>query len=220
MWGADHHGYISRVRGTLQGLGHDPEDFVVALVQFATLYRGGEKVSMSTRGGEFVTLRELRDEVGTDAARFFYAQRKPDQHMDFDLDLARSRSNENPVYYVQYAHARVCSVFNQAQQRGIPTDDLPLADLGLLVEESEIDLASWLSDFPDTLATAARRLEPHHIVYYLRELANRLHGYYNAHNVLGADPDLRRARLSLLDGTRCVLANGLQLIGVSAPESM
>jgi arginyl-tRNA synthetase len=220
VWGADHHGYIVRVKGTLEALDHDPEDFIVALVQFATLYRGGEKVSMSTRGGEFVTLRELRQEVGTDAARFFYAQRKSDQHLDFDLDLAKSQSNDNPVYYVQYAHARVSSVFRQAKERDIDTSGLDSADLDLLVEESEKELARVLSDFPETVAAAARKMEPHHIVYYLREAANRLHTYYNAHNVLGAGKDLRTARLCLLDATRQVIANGLDVVGVSAPEKM
>lgn len=220
VWGADHHGYIVRVRGTMAALGHDPDHFIVTLVQFATLYRGGQKVSMSTRGGEFVTLRELRQEVGTDAARFFYAQRKPDQHLDFDLDLAKSQSTDNPVYYVQYAHARVCSVFRQAKERGIDTDDIAQSDTGLLVEEHEKDLAAMLARFPEVVATAARLLEPHHIVYYLRDVSNRLHTYYNAHNVLASDAGLRRARLDLLDATRQVIANGLDLLGVGAPEKM
>lgn len=220
VWGADHHGYIVRVKGTLAALGNDPDDFIVALVQFATLYRGGEKVSMSTRGGEFVTLRELRQEVGTDAARFFYAQRKPDQHLDFDLDLAKSQSADNPVYYVQYAHARVCSVFRQAKQKNIDTNDEGDVDFALLTEEQEKDLANALAKFPEVIATAARNLEPHHIVYYLRDVANRLHTYYNAHNILGAESGLRSARLKLIDATRQVVAIGLDLIGVSAPEQM
>lgn len=220
VWGADHHGYMVRVKGTLQALGNNPDDFIVALVQFATLYRGGQKVSMSTRGGEFVTLRELRREVGTDAARFFYAQRKPEQHLDFDLDLAKSQSTENPVYYVQYAHARVCSVFEQAKQRGIDTSKVCESDSSLLKEEHEKELAKALAKFPEIVATAARNLEPHHIVYYLRNVSNRLHTYYNAHNVLGTERELRNARLNLMDATRQVIANGLNLIGVSAPEQM
>jgi arginyl-tRNA synthetase len=220
VWGADHHGYIARIKGTLEALRHDPDQFIVTLVQFATLYRGGEKAPMSTRGGEFVTLRELRTEVGTDAARFFYAQRKPDQHLDFDLDLAKSQSNDNPVYYVQYAHARICSVFRQAAQRDIDTSNLDAANLDLLVEESEKNLAEVVSKFPDIIVTAARNREPHHVVYYLREVANRLHTYYNAHNVLGVDDDLRTARLSLLDATRQVISNGLDVLGVGAPEKM
>ena len=220
VWGADHHGYIARVKGTLAALGNNPDDFIVALVQFATLYRGGEKVSMSTRGGEFVTLRELRREVGTDAARFYYAQRKPEQHLDFDLDLAKSQSADNPVYYVQYAHARVCSVFRQAQRRNIDFDRAVNVDFELLREQPEKELVQTLAKFPDIVATAARNLEPHHIVYYLRDLANKLHTYYNAHNILAAESGLRSARLYLIDATRQVLANGLGLIGVSAPERM
>ena len=220
VWGADHHGYVVRVKGTLAALGHNPDDFIVTLVQFATLYRGGQKVSMSTRGGEFVTLRELRQEVGTDAARFFYAQRKPDQHLDFDLDLAKSQSTDNPVYYVQYAHARVCSVFKQAKERGIDTGDIAQSDTNVLVEEHEKNLAAMLARFPEVVATSASLLEPHHIVYYLREVSNRLHTYYNAHNVLAVDAGLRSARLNLLDATRQVIANGLELLGVSAPEQM
>ncbi len=220
VWGADHHGYIDRVKGTLAALGNNPDDFIVALVQFATLYRGGEKVSMSTRGGEFVTLRELRQEVGTDAARFFYAQRKPEQHLDFDLDLAKSQSTDNPVYYVQYAHARVCSVFRQAKQRKIKLEDDIGSDFGLLKEEAEKELANTLAKFPDIIATAARNLEPHHIVYYLRDVANKLHTYYNAHNILASESSLRSARLNLIRATKQVIANGLDLIGVGAPERM
>ncbi|MDJ0957267.1 MAG: arginine--tRNA ligase [Arenicellales bacterium] len=220
VWGADHHGYIDRVKGTLEALGNNPTNFIVTIVQFATLYRGGQKVSMSTRGGEFVTLRELRQEVGTDAARFFYAQRKPEQHLDFDLDLAKSQSTENPVYYVQYAHARVCSVFKQAKQRNIDTAEIFESDSTLLQEEHERNLANALNKFPEIVATAATNREPHHIVYYLRDVSNRLHTYYNAHNVLGTEAELRNARLNLMDATRQVIANGLNLIGVSAPEQM
>ena len=220
VWGADHHGYVVSVKGTLAALGNNPDDFVVALVQFATLYRGGQKVSMSTRGGEFVTLRELRQEVGADAARFFYAQRKPEQHLDFDLDLAKSQSTDNPVYYVQYAHVRVCSVFKQARQRKIDTTKMYESDSTLLKEQHEKDLANALNKFPEIVATAAGNLEPHHIVYYLRDVSNRLHTYYNAHNVLGTEAKLRNARLNLMDATRQVIANGLNLIGVSAPEQM
>jgi len=189
-------------------------------VQFAVLYRSGVKVSMSTRSGEFVTLRELRQEVGTDAARFFYVQRKAEQHMDFDLDLAKSQSNDNPVYYVQYAHARICSVFKTAEERGIDVSPPDAADMSLLIEPHEIELAMNLNRFPEVLASAARDLEPHQIVYYLRELANALHTYYNAHRFIDADPALRDARLALIGATRQVLRNGLSMIGVSAPQSM
>lgn len=220
IWGADHHGYIDRVKGAVQALGYEAEKLHIALVQFAVLYRGNEKVSMSTRSGEFVTLRELRNEVGTDAARFFYVQRKAEQHMDFDLDLAKSQSNDNPVYYVQYAHARICSVFKIADERDIDTSDLASADLSLLTEEHETGLATTLNRFPEIIAHAARDLEPHQIVYYLRELANDLHTYYNAHRFIDAEAPLRTARLALISATRQVIANGLELIGVSAPESM
>jgi arginyl-tRNA synthetase len=183
------------------------------------LYRGGEKVSMSTRGGDFVTLRELRQEVGNDAARFFYALRKPEQHMDFDLDLAKSRSNENPVYYVQYAHARVCSVFRQLTEKNIPHDPAG-ADLALLTEDAEQELMRELSRFPEVVESAARGFEPHQVAYYLKDLANYFHTYYNAHPFISSQQDVRDARLVLIDATRQVICNGLDLLGVTAPESM
>jgi arginyl-tRNA synthetase len=218
--GADHHGYAPRVQAAVQACGYDSRRLRIEFVQFAVLYRGGRKVSMSTRSGEFVTLRELREEVGADAARFFYVQRKPDQHLDFDLDLAKSQSNDNPVYYVQYAHARICSVFDQARDRGMNTDlpdDVSLEPLG---EEHETELAKLLARYPDAVETAARNFDPHHVVFYLRELANGLHTYYNAHRFLESDSERRNARLALIDATRQVLFNGLSLIGVSAPSSM
>lgn len=220
IWGADHHGYIARVKAALQALGHDPDRLTVLLVQFAVLYRGGEKVSMSTRTGEFVTLRELRREVGTDAARFFYVLRRSEQHMDFDLDLAKSQTSDNPVYYVQYAHARICSVFRQAQDKQVEIGDLATADARLLTEDHETALIKALSQFPEVVETAARNFEPHRVAYYLRSLANDFHTYYNAHTFLGAELETRRARLSLIDATRQVLANGLSLLGVSAPQKM
>jgi arginyl-tRNA synthetase len=219
IWGADHHGYITRTRAAFEALGNPVDEFTVLLVQFAVLYRGGEKVSMSTRSGDFVTLRELRREVGNDAARFFYALRKTEQHMDFDLDLAKSKSNENPVYYVQYAHARVCSVFRQMREKDIAHDP-EHADLELLVEERELDLVRDLSRFPEVVESAARGFEPHQVAYYLRELAQAFHTYYNAHPFIASEPALRDARLVLIDATRQVFANGLELLGVSAPESM
>jgi len=220
IWGADHHGYAARVKGSIAALGYDPEQLTIMLVQFAILYRGEEKISMSTRAGEFVTLRELRREVGTDAARFFYVQRKPDQHMDFDLELAKSQSNDNPVYYVQYAHARVRSVFKQAAERGVDLAGLDRADLAQLREDHEIDLAATLNRFPEVVQAAAQEYAPHHVTYYLREVANALHTYYNAHRILDAEPALRTARLALIDATRIVIANGLSLLGVGAPDQM
>ena len=219
IWGADHHGYIKRVKASMSALGLNPDDLSVLLVQFAVLYRGGAKVSMSTRSGEFVTLRELREEVGRDAARFFYALRKPDQHMDFDLDLAKSQSSDNPVYYVQYAHARICSVFRQLAEKGIDAD-LASADHGLLTEPREADLLQKLSRYPEVVESAARAYEPHQVAYYLRDLANDFHTYYNAHPFIAAEANLRLARLSLIDATRQVVANALDLLGVTAPERM
>ncbi|MEW6353215.1 MAG: arginine--tRNA ligase [Pseudomonadota bacterium] len=221
VWGADHHGYIPRVKAALSALGCDASKLDVLLVQFAILYRGKERAQMSTRAGEFVTLRDLRREVGNDAARFFYIMRKSDQHLDFDLELAKSRSNENPVFYVQYAHARICSVFRQAGERGFTWDERHgRASLHLLSEEHEQRLLLTLSRYPETVEQAARVYEPHQLAYYLRELANDFHTYYNAHMFLVDDAALRDARLCLLEATRQVLRNGLALVGVSAPETM
>ena len=220
IFGADHHGYVNRIKASFEALGHARSRLDILLVQFAVLYRGGEKVSMSTRGGEFVTLRELREEVGNDAARFFYALRRPDQHMDFDLDLARTQSADNPVYYVQYAHARICSVFRQIGERGMETPADTTPDYTLLNEQREIDLLRTLSRYPEVVVFAANALEPHQVAYYLRDLATDFHAYYNAHPFLSSEADLRLARLGLIDATRQVIANGLDLLGVSAPESM
>jgi len=221
IWGADHHGYVPRVKAALAAIGDDASKLDVLLVQFAILYRGGEKAQMSTRSGEFVTLRELRDEVGNDAARFFYVLRKCEQHMDFDLDLAKSQSNDNPVYYIQYAHARVHSVFRQLKEKGLARDPARgHAALGRLTESHEQDLLARLARYPEVVETAALAHEPHQIAYYLRDLANDFHTYYNAHTFIVDDADLRDTRLNLIDATRQVLANGLRLLGVSAPESM
>lgn len=220
IFGADHHGYVTRIKASFEALGHARDKLDILLVQFAVLYRGGEKVSMSTRDGEFVTLRELRGEVGNDAARYFYALRRPEQHMDFDLDLARSQSADNPVYYIQYAHARICSVFRQTGERGLETPDTATPDYGLLQERRELELLRTLSRYPEVVASAAASLEPHQIAYFLRDLATDFHTYYNAHPFLASENDLRLARLGLIDATRQVIANGLDLLGVSAPETM
>ncbi len=217
VWGADHHGYIPRVKGALAALGLNPDQLTVALVQFAVLYRNGQKVTMSTRSGEFVTLRELRREVGNDAARFFYVLRKSDQHLDFDLDLAKSQSNENPVYYVQYAHARVCSLFEQwggdaARFAGVET--------AALVSEQELALVARLMEYPEAVENTARDLSPHVIAFYLRELAAAFHSYYNATRILVEEEGVKLARLALAAAVRQVLRNGLALLGVSAPEKM
>jgi arginyl-tRNA synthetase len=221
VWGADHHGYVPRVKAALTALGDDPERLDVLLVQFAILYRNGEKAQMSTRSGEFVTLRELRHEVGNDAARFFYVMRKCEQHMDFDLDLAKSQSNDNPVYYIQYAHARVMSVMRQLQEKQLEWDKAAgNAALASLSEQHEQELVIRLSRYPEVLEAAAVNHEPHQLTHYLRELANDFHTYYNAHTFLVADSTLRNARLNLIEATRQVIANGLGLLGVSAPDTM
>ncbi len=221
VWGADHHGYVPRVKAALQALGDDPSKLDVLLVQFANLYRAGEKVQMSTRSGSFVTLRALRKEVGKDAARFFYVMRKCEQHLDFDLDLAKSRSAENPVYYVQYAHARISSVLRQAAEKGLTVEPSPgMQNLQRLTEEHELALLQSLSRYPETLEYAALNEEPHQLAQYLRELANDFHTYYNAHQFLVEAPGLRDARIKLILATRQVLRNALNLLGVSAPETM
>lgn len=221
IFGADHHGYVTRVKSAVKALGHDESAVDVLLVQFAILYRGGERVQMSTRSGSFVTLRELRKEVGDDAARFFYVMRKPEQHMDFDLDLAKSQSNDNPVYYIQYAHARISSVLRQLNERGLSLDETSgLAHIELLTEPQEVGLISLISRYPEIIDAAARTCEPHQLAYYLRELANGLHSYYNAIQLLCEQDVLRNARLCLLVAVRQTLRNGLRLLGVSTPESM
>lgn len=220
VWGSDHHGYIPRVKAALQALGLDQEKLKVLLVQFAVLYRGGEKVGMSTRSGEFVTLRELRDDIGSDAARFFYAQRKSEQHMDFDLDLAKAQNNENPMYYVQYAHARICRLFENAAQQGITTSDIHTADFSELNHNQESVLLTALQRFPEVVNKAAQNFEPHQITYYLKDVATAYHSYYNAHKVLDAPESRRKAMLALSKATQQVIRNGLGIIGVGAPESM
>lgn len=221
VWGADHHGYVPRVKAALAAIGDDPSRLDVLLVQFAVLYRGENKVPMSTRSGEFVTLRELRREVGNDAARFFYVIRKCEQHLDFDLDLAKSQSNDNPVYYIQYAHARVCSVFRQLQEKGWEWDVVQgNNNLDLLQEDHEQALMVRLSCYSEVLENAAVQYEPHQLAHYLRDLANDFHTYYNAHTFLVDDASLRNTRLNLIQATRQVVANGLHLLGVSVPDSM
>ncbi len=217
IWGADHHGYIARVNGAIKALGLNPAKLQVALVQFAVLYRNGQKASMSTRSGDFVTLRELRGEVGNDACRFFYALRKSDQHLDFDLDLAKSQTNENPVYYIQYAHARICSVINQW---GGDFATLAESDLARLDNPRELAIANKLAEFREVIDNAARELAPHLIAFYLKDLAGDFHGWYNAERMLVDDVALRDARVALAASVRQVIRNGLAILGVSRPESM
>ncbi len=221
VFGADHHGYTARMYAACEALGHSREKLTFLLIQFANLYKGGEKLQMSTRSGSFVTIRELRDEVGKDAARYFYVMRKYQQHLDFDLDLAVSQSNDNPVFYVQYAHARICSVLRKREQLNMSFDQAAgLAALARLKEPEEADLLTQLATYPEVIQRAALGHEPHQLTGYLRDLANGLHSYYNAHKTLVDDDELRQARLCLMLAVKQVLLNGLLLIDVSAPEVM
>jgi arginyl-tRNA synthetase len=223
IWGPDHHGYIPRMKAAIQALGFNKNSLSVIIIQLATLFREGKPVSMSTRQGEFITLRELIDEVGRDAGRFFFLMRKSDSHLDFDLELAKSQTSQNPVYYVQYAHARICSILETAglvihnRRGGL---NLPYGSLVLLKEKEELDLIKLLSQYPYTLKMCASSLEPHGLVVYLQELASSFHYFYDKHRVISDDADLTRARIFLVNCTRIVLANGLKLLGVSAPQKM
>jgi len=221
IFGSDHHGYIPRMRAGLQANGIQPDKLTYLLMQFVHLFRGGAQVQMSTRSGSFVTLRELREEVGNDVARYFYVMRKCEQPVDFDLDLAKSQSNENPVYYVQYAHARICSVYRQLAEKNLVYDEvLGLANLALLSQPHEAQLLSTLARYQDVILSAASHFEPHQLTNYLRDLATDFHGYYNSHQFLVEEATLRNARLALVSSVRQILVNGLQLIGVSTPETM
>ncbi len=220
IWGADHHGYVPRVKAAIKALGHEPDRLHVLLVQLVNLLEAGKLKAMSTRAGEFVTLRQVLDDVGVDATRFIFLTRKCDSHLDFDLDVARKQSQENPVYYVQYAHARLSSVFAMARERGIELVEPEKVDISLLDGIEEIRLMKFLARFPDVVAGSATSLEPHRVSYYLTELAGMLHKYYTKHRFIGDDPGLTEARLLLADVTRTVLKNGLELLGVEAPEKM
>jgi arginyl-tRNA synthetase len=219
IWGADHHGYIARVKASMTALGYDADRLEIQLVQFANLYENGARLSMSTRSGEFVTLKQLRDDVGQDAARFFYVMRKCDQHMDFDLNLARERSSDNPVYYLQYAHARICSVKRQCEKKSLALS-LGNANLSRLDNSHEQQLIKQISLYPERVQNAALRREPHIVVNYLRDLANQFHSWYNAYQFIVDDAELRDARIALATVIGQVLHNGLNLMGVSAPEKM
>ena len=219
--GADHHGYISRVRAGLEAMGYEGGDLEVDLVQFVTLYRGGEKMQMSTRSGEFDTLRQLRAEVGNDAARFYYVMRSHDQHLDFDLDVATTQSNDNPVYYIQYAHARIARVFSKANESGMEWNAANGRDsLSMLTAVQEKSLMTAMSRYPEIIELAAKNRAPQTVVHYLRDLVSDFHSCYNAHKVLVDDADLRDARLTLYAAVKIVVANGLAILGVSAPEKM
>ena len=221
IWGADHHGYIARVKAAISALGYDPQKLTVLLVQFVSLWRSGVAVQMSSRSGSFVTLRELRSEVGNDAARFYYVMRKSVQHIDFDLDLAVSQSKDNAVYYIQYAHARVHRMLEKVTSLGLHFDaKIGRAAASRLVETIEAELFAKLAAYPEVLTSAAQQHEPHQLGNYLKELASLFHGWYNEHKVIGDDAELMQARLLLSASVRQVIHNGLLLLGVSAPISM
>jgi len=220
IWGADHHGYIPRMRSVLKALGIPRDSFSVILVQMVNLLRDGKPVAMSTRSGEFVTLKEVVDEVGRDAARFIFLTRRSDAQLDFDLSVAKKQSDENPVYYVQYAHARICSIISFAEEKGFSVPKFTDIDFRLLSTPEEIDLIKKLSQFPWVVEGSAQSFEPHRIAIYLLELVAQFHSYYNKHRVITEQQDLSMARLHLMSGIKCVLKNGLSLLGVNAPVKM
>ncbi|MGM0843476.1 MAG: arginine--tRNA ligase [Bacillota bacterium] len=219
IWGADHHGYIPRMKAAIEALGYSRDQLEVEVIQLVHLFKNGEKMKMSKRTGKAVTMRDLVEEVGLDAVRYFFAMRSADTHMDFDLDLAVSQSNENPVYYAQYAHARICSILRQAEEQGISFEDG--VDYSLLKAEKTIELLKKLGDFPGIVADAAEKRTPHRIANYVNELASTFHSFYNAEKVLDTEnPELTKARLSLIKAVRITMKNALKLIGVSSPEKM
>jgi len=220
VWGADHHGHVSRIKGAMQALDYNPDSLDILLMQLVRLYRGKKMVRMSKRTGTTVSLDELIDEVGRDAARFFFVMRSPDSHLDFDLDLAKEESQDNPVDYVQYAHARICSIFRQAEAAQESLGDIASADPALLVEEEESLLLRKIADFPEENVIAARTMAPHRIARYVLDLAGLFHSFYNHHRVLGVDPELQAARLLLMYITRITIKNSLDVLGVNAPERM
>jgi len=223
IWGADHHGYIPRIKAVVQALGHDQESLKVLLAQMVTVLRDGRPVTMSKRSGEFITLRDVLDEVGSDATRFFFLMRKPDAQMEFDLELAKKQAPENPVYYLQYAHARICSIINFAKENGVdlrPPSEAGIVELDRLNLKEELDIIRHIVSFPETVRDAAVSLEPHRITFYLQEMGGKFHPYYNKHRIVTDDAALTLARLYLCDAIRVVLRNGLALLGVSAPEKM
>jgi len=220
IWGADHHGYVPRMKAAMEALGEDPAKLTVLISQMVSLYQGGEKVKMSKRTGKAVTMEDLMDEVGVDATRYFFAMRSTDSHLDFDMDLAVSQSNDNPVYYVQYAHARICSVFRQAEEKGVAVPTDANVDLSPLSTEAAYDLLRKIGEFPQEVAEAAESMAPHRIVRYVYELASQFHSYYKAERVLTDDETETRAKLALFQALKTTFVNALRLIGVHAPERM
>lgn len=220
IWGADHHGHVARMKGAMEALGYDPDRLDILLMQLVRLYRGGEVVRMSKRTGTTISLDELIEEVGKDAARFFFVMRSPDSHLDFDMELAKQKSQENPVYYVQYAHARICSIFRQAQSLDINLKPIEEIDISLLNQEVEMDLLRKIADFPEEIAIAARTLAPHRIARYVLDLAGLFHSYYNHFRVLNDDKGIEQARLALMETIRLTIKNALDILGVKAPDKM
>ncbi len=220
IWGADHHGYVPRMKAAMEALGYEPERLTVLIAQMVSLFQNGDKVKMSKRTGKAVTMEDLMDEVGVDAVRYFFAMRGIDSHLDFDMDLAVSQSNDNPVYYVQYAHARICSIFRQAEEQGIQRKSGQAADVSVLVLESEFALLKKLAELEEEVRVAAEQYAPHRLIRYVYELASQFHSYYKAERVMTEDDALTHARLALLEAVQVVLQNVLRLVGVSAPERM
>jgi arginyl-tRNA synthetase len=220
IWGADHHGHVARLKGALAALGYSPDAVQVIIMQLVRLYRGGEIVRMSKRTGQYVSLEDLIEEVGRDAARYFFVMRSADSHLDFDLDLAREQSVKNPVYYIQYAHARICSLKKVLAEQGRTMPRVSSTDLTLLTQEAELALARRLADFPEEVTRAVQNLAPHQIASYIHEVAGLLHAFYNHHRVITADPALSNSRVLLVEATRIVLANALKLLGLKSPERM
>ena len=220
LMGADHHGYVPRMEAVLQAMGYDKNIFKILLIQFVSLLRGGEKVAMSTRSGEFETLSDVVNEVGVDAARYYFLMRSSDAHLDFDLELAKQETSENPVFYIQYAHARICSIFRGAEEKGIQFPGNGSIDLSLLVEDEEFSIIKAILAFPEVVEKSALALEVHRISHYLLDLVSRFHGYYSRHRVISDDVPLTLARLYLLDGLRITIRNGFDLMGISVPEKM
>ncbi|MCK8816421.1 arginine--tRNA ligase [Natroniella sulfidigena] len=220
VWGADHHGYVERMKAVVEALGYQREALQIILVQLVTLLRDGKQVPMSKRAGDFVTMRDVIKEVGKDAARYFYVMRSPDSHFDFDLELAKEESTENPVYYIQYAHARICSILEQVKEEGVEVDSLEEIDLAKLTTEAEINLLKELADYPEQIAKSAESRAPHHMARFAYQLASAFHTFYNKCYVLVEDQELLKARLRLVLATKQVLVNLLSLLGLSAPENM
>ena len=220
LMGADHHGYVPRMEAVLEAMGYDKKIFKILLVQFVSLLRAGEKVSMSTRSGEFETLEDVVSEVGVDATRYFFLMRSSDTHLDFDLELAKKETPDNPVFYIQYAHARICSIFRAAEENGVIWDSSAGVDLAPLNEDEEFAIIQAILSFPEIVEKSARALEVHRISHYLLDLVSRFHGYYSRHRVISDDKSLTQARLFLLDGLRITIRNGFELMGISSPEKM